>query len=55
MGIGHDIHRLVHGRELILGGVRVSADAGFATPSDGDLLAHALIDALAGAGSGRQA
>ena len=49
MGIGHDIHRLVPGRRLTLGGVAVPADVGFATPSDGDVLSHALIDALAGA------
>ena len=49
VGIGHDIHRLVAGRTLTLGGVAIDAPVGFATPSDGDVLAHALIDALAGA------
>jgi 2-C-methyl-D-erythritol 2,4-cyclodiphosphate synthase len=49
VGIGHDIHRLAEGRELVLGGVAVPAEKGFATPSDGDVLCHALIDALAGA------
>jgi 2-C-methyl-D-erythritol 2,4-cyclodiphosphate synthase len=49
IGIGHDIHRLVPGRTLTLGGVVVPAEVGFATPSDGDVLVHALIDALAGA------
>jgi 2-C-methyl-D-erythritol 2,4-cyclodiphosphate synthase len=49
IGIGHDIHRLVPGRELTLGGVLVPAGVGFATPSDGDVLSHALIDAIAGA------
>ena len=49
VGIGHDIHRLVAGRALTLGGVHVPAPVGFATPSDGDVLSHALIDALAGA------
>ena len=49
VGIGHDIHRLVAGRTLTLGGVAIPADVGFATPSDGDVLTHALIDALAGA------
>jgi 2-C-methyl-D-erythritol 2,4-cyclodiphosphate synthase len=48
-GIGHDIHRLVEGRALVLGGVEIEAERGFATPSDGDVLCHALIDALAGA------
>jgi 2-C-methyl-D-erythritol 2,4-cyclodiphosphate synthase len=49
VGIGHDIHRLVAGETLTLGGVAVPSDVGFATPSDGDVLVHALIDALAGA------
>lgn len=49
MGIGYDIHRLVPGRRLVLGGVDVPAPAGFATHSDGDVLCHALVDAMAGA------
>jgi 2-C-methyl-D-erythritol 2,4-cyclodiphosphate synthase len=48
-GIGHDVHRLFPGRQLVLGGVVVSHDVGFDTHSDGDVLSHALIDALAGA------
>jgi 2-C-methyl-D-erythritol 2,4-cyclodiphosphate synthase len=48
-GIGHDIHRLFPEHELVLGGVTVSTDVGFDTHSDGDVLCHALIDALAGA------
>jgi 2-C-methyl-D-erythritol 2,4-cyclodiphosphate synthase len=48
-GIGHDIHRLVTGKNLVLGGVTIPADVGFDTHSDGDVLCHALIDALAGA------
>lgn len=48
-GIGHDIHRLFPGHELVLGGVVVSTEVGFNTHSDGDVLSHALIDALAGA------
>ena len=48
-GIGHDIHRLVRGKDLVLGGVLIPADVGFDTHSDGDVLCHALIDALAGA------
>ena len=48
-GIGHDIHRLVPGKDLVLGGVIIPADVGFDTHSDGDVLCHALIDALAGA------
>lgn len=49
VGYGHDIHRLVPGGRLVLGGVPIEADAGFDTHSDGDALCHALIDALAGA------
>lgn len=49
MGLGHDIHRLVPGHVLVLGGVVVPAPVGFDTHSDGDVLCHALVDALAGA------
>jgi 2-C-methyl-D-erythritol 2,4-cyclodiphosphate synthase len=49
VGLGHDVHRLAPGRPLVLGGVIVPADAGPDTPSDGDVLCHALLDALAGA------
>ncbi len=49
VGIGRDIHRLVAGRKLVLGGVDIPAERGFDTPSDGDVLCHAIIDALAGA------
>lgn len=49
VGIGHDIHRLLAGHRLVLGGVHVPAPAGFATHSDGDVLSHALVDAMAGA------
>lgn len=48
-GIGHDVHRLFPDRELVLGGVVVSREVGFDTHSDGDVLSHALVDALAGA------
>ncbi len=48
-GLGHDVHRLVPHRELVLGGVVVSQEVGFDTHSDGDVLSHALVDALAGA------
>jgi 2-C-methyl-D-erythritol 2,4-cyclodiphosphate synthase len=47
--MGHDIHRLFPDRELVLGGVVVSREVGFDTHSDGDVLSHALVDALAGA------
>src|SRR5229473_1014921 len=49
IGIGHDTHRLVDGRPLVLGGVRITADHGAAGHSDGDVLAHALADAILGA------
>ncbi len=48
-GIGYDIHPLVQGRPLILGGVAIPHSAGLAGDSDGDVLCHALIDALLGA------
>lgn len=47
--MGHDVHRLFPDRELVLGGVVVSTEVGFDTHSDGDVLSHALVDALAGA------
>jgi 2-C-methyl-D-erythritol 2,4-cyclodiphosphate synthase len=49
IGIGHDTHRLVDGRPLVLGGVRITADHGAEGHSDGDVLAHALADAILGA------
>lgn len=49
VGLGHDIHRLFPGCVLVLGGVVVPAEVGFDTHSDGDVLSHAVIDALAGA------
>jgi 2-C-methyl-D-erythritol 2,4-cyclodiphosphate synthase len=48
-GIGWDSHRLVEGRPLILGGVRIEHDRGLAGHSDADVLTHAVIDALLGA------
>jgi 2-C-methyl-D-erythritol 2,4-cyclodiphosphate synthase len=48
-GIGNDLHRLVPGRKLILGGVRIPFAKGPAGHSDGDALAHAICDALLGA------
>lgn len=48
-GIGTDIHRLVGGRKLMLGGVYVPYPAGLAGHSDGDVVLHAIIDALLGA------
>ena len=49
VGIGHDIHRLVPGCQLVLGGLPISYERGFDTHSDGDVLSHALVDAMAGA------
>jgi len=48
-GIGYDVHAFEAGRPLILGGVRVEHTAGLGGHSDGDVLAHAVIDALLGA------
>ncbi len=48
-GIGFDVHPLVEGRPLILGGVTIPFDLGLAGHSDGDGLIHAVIDALLGA------
>ena len=49
VGNGYDVHRLAEGYPLVLGGVPIPALAGFDTHSDGDVLSHALVDALAGA------
>ena len=49
VGIGVDAHKLERGVPLILGGVRFDFDRGLAGHSDGDVLAHALVDALLGA------
>jgi 2-C-methyl-D-erythritol 2,4-cyclodiphosphate synthase len=48
-GIGYDIHRLVRGRRLFLGGVEVPAETGLLGHSDADVLLHAICDALLGA------
>lgn len=49
VGIGFDVHRLVEGRALWLGGVKVPHDRGLLGHSDADVLIHALCDALLGA------
>ncbi len=51
IGFGYDVHRLVKGRKLILGGVDIPFDYGLEGHSDGDVLIHAMIDALLGASS----
>ena len=48
-GFGYDSHRFAAGKALILGGVRVDYDKGFAAHSDGDVVLHALTDAILGA------
>ena len=48
-GVGWDVHRLVPGRPLILGGVRIPSEHGLDGHSDADVLAHAITDALLGA------
>jgi len=50
-GIGYDLHRLVPGRKLMIGGIEVPFDKGSQGHSDGDVLCHALCDALLGAAS----
>ena len=49
VGIGYDVHRLVPGRELILGGVKIPWEMGLLGHSDADVLVHAVMDALLGA------
>ena len=49
VGIGYDIHRLIEGRELFLGGVKIPYLLGLLGHSDGDALIHAICDALLGA------
>lgn len=49
MGAGFDAHALEEGVPLVLGGIRVEGDRGLAGHSDGDVITHALIDALLGA------
>ena len=49
IGHGYDVHRLVEGRELILGGVHIPYEKGLLGHSDADVLTHAIMDALLGA------
>ena len=49
IGHGYDVHRLVPGRDLILGGVKIDWDLGLDGHSDADVLTHAVMDALLGA------
>lgn len=49
IGLGHDMHALVQGRRLVLGGVEVPCDLGLQGHSDADVLVHAVMDAILGA------
>ncbi|MCB2293086.1 2-C-methyl-D-erythritol 2,4-cyclodiphosphate synthase [Clostridium algoriphilum] len=49
IGMGYDVHKLVKGRSLILGGVTIPHETGLLGHSDADVLLHAIIDALLGA------
>ena len=49
VGIGYDVHRLVEGRDLILGGVTIPFEKGLLGHSDADVLLHSICDALLGA------
>lgn len=49
VGLGYDVHKLVEGRDLILGGVKIPYEKGLLGHSDADVLVHAIMDALLGA------
>ncbi|MGV0024254.1 2-C-methyl-D-erythritol 2,4-cyclodiphosphate synthase [Phormidesmis priestleyi] len=49
IGNGYDIHRLVAGRDLILGGIKIEHETGLLGHSDADVLTHAIMDAMLGA------
>ncbi len=49
IGHGYDVHRLVEGRDLVLGGVKIDYHLGLLGHSDADVLVHAIMDALLGA------
>ncbi len=49
IGMGYDVHRLVEGRDLIIGGVNIPYEKGLLGHSDADVLLHAIMDALLGA------
>ena len=49
IGIGYDVHQLVEGRKLILGGVEIEHEKGLLGHSDADVLVHSLMDAILGA------
>ncbi len=49
IGLGYDIHKLTEGRNLIIGGVKITHEKGLLGHSDADVLIHAIIDAMLGA------
>ena len=49
IGMGYDVHKLVEGRDLIMGGVKIPYEKGLLGHSDADVLLHAISDALLGA------
>ncbi|WAW14972.1 2-C-methyl-D-erythritol 2,4-cyclodiphosphate synthase [Peptostreptococcus equinus] len=49
IGLGYDVHKLVEGRDLIIGGVKIDHETGLLGHSDADVLTHAVIDAIFGA------
>ena len=49
IGMGYDVHKLVEGRDLIMGGVQIPYEKGLLGHSDADVLLHAIMDALLGA------
>ena len=49
IGIGYDIHRLVEGRDLVIGSIKITHEKGLLGHSDADVLVHAIIDAMLGA------
>lgn len=49
IGLGYDVHRLVEGRDLIIGGVKIPYEKGLLGHSDADVLLHAIMDSLLGA------
>lgn len=53
VGMGYDVHRLVEGRELWMGGIRIDHQMGLLGHSDADVLIHAICDALLGAANMR--
>ena len=49
IGHGYDVHKLVQGRDLVLGGVKIEHELGLLGHSDADVLLHAVMDSLLGA------